>query len=92
MGGLAADDSVVGLGHRIQAEAVRGRAIEYEEDLNIFAKVTLELPDGGLGVSIIAITDNMPLIHGGDRFHNFGMDPSIIVAGETADGFHVGTI
>ncbi len=84
MGGLGANDRVVGIGERFESQAISGGSVKDKKCFDIIAKVALELAPGGFGVGIISVSDNMTLIGGGYSFQNLGMDTGIVVAGEAA--------
>ena len=44
----------------------------------------------GFGVRIISITDDVALVHGGDRLDDRGMDARIVIAGKAASRLHGG--
>jgi hypothetical protein len=47
-----------------------------------------KLGDGARGVGVGTIADDVTLVGAADGLENFGMHASVIVAGETAGGFH----
>src|SRR5579862_2502137 len=62
VGSLGADHSLVGLGQRLQAQAIRSRPVEHDEDFNIGAEMLPEFADGGLGIAVVPVPNYMPSI------------------------------
>src|SRR5713101_2130791 len=62
VGSFGADHRVVRIGQRFQAEAVGGGAVEYDEDVNIGAKVLPEFANRGFRVGIVAVSHSVALI------------------------------
>jgi len=90
VGGLGADDGVVGLGESFEAEHVGGGAVEDEEDVDAVAEMFLKFLGGRLRMRVVAIADHVAVVDGGEGTENVGMDPCIIVAGKAAGRFHGG--
>ncbi len=88
MGGLGADHGMIGLRQRLQAQAVRSRAVEHNENFNIRTEVLLELADRSLGIRVVPVPHHMPPVDGGNGLQHLRMDAGIVIAGETADRFH----
>jgi hypothetical protein len=50
--------------------------------------VLFEFADRSLGVNVVPVAHYMPPVGGGDGFQDLGMNPGIVITGETADRFH----
>src|SRR6185369_6683998 len=88
MGKIGANDRMVGICESLQTQAVRGGAVENDEDFNVLSKVLFEFANGRIGVSIVSIPDRVALVHTCNRVQNFGMNPRVVVAGKAAHRFH----
>src|SRR5262245_2827368 len=84
VGGLGADDSLVRLQYRLQAENVRAGTTPNKVDRDVLAKVLLELFDCAPGVVIVTVGNHVALIYLIDGFEYFRVDASVIVAGEAS--------
>src|SRR5580698_1900220 len=88
MGHIAANHRIVRLRKRLQAEAIRRRAIENDKDFHIRPEVLLELANRSLSVRVVPVTHRVPRIRAGNGSQDLGMDASVVVAGEAACRFH----
>jgi len=85
------DDRMEGIRERLQSEAIGGCAVEDEENFNVVTELLLELSNGGSGVRVIAVADNVPLIYGRKRLQHFRMHTGVVVAGKATDWLHGST-
>ena len=72
----------------LQAQAICCGAIEDDEHLCAGAEVLPEFSYGRIGIYVIAVSNSVSSIHGGDCFQDLGMDACIVVTGKATSGFH----
>jgi hypothetical protein len=90
--GLSADDCMVRLSRRFQAEDVGAGTAENEKDLSVWAKLPLEFLDGPGRVRVVSVGDHVAIIGRGYGLHYLWVNPSVIVAGKApfwSYGLHV---
>src|SRR5690606_38251718 len=82
--GLRADDRAPRLRDRLQRHDVRARPVEHGVHLGLLAEVPpddLAEPPGDL---VVAVGGLVPVVAGGQRGEDLGMDARLVVAGEPA--------
>src|SRR6266404_1613337 len=84
MRGLSTDHRVIRFCDRLETQNIRSRAAKHKIDSNVFPKVLLELFYGSCSVRVVAISNDMPRVCGGNSFYHFGVNTSVIVAGEAS--------
>ena len=77
---------MVGAVQRLQAEHIGSSSVKGEEDFDAGSKMFFEFCDGRARVGVVTVRDDVALICTGERFENFGMDSSIVVAGKASRG------
>ena len=83
---------MVGAGESLKAEHIGGGSVEDEEHFDIGAEVLAKFLDGGGGIRVVAVADNVAAVGTGNGFEHLGMDVGIVVAGKTAARIHNKTI
>lgn len=90
MSRLGADHGMIRIRQRFETEAIGCGAIEYDEDVNVGAKMLLKFAYRGLRITVISISNRMTLVGRDDGLYDFRMDAGIVVAGKAAPRFHSG--
>src|ERR1017187_2749893 len=86
VGIVTAQHGVVRPVQSLQAQHVRSGPVEGKEDVDPLTEVLFEFRDSRSRKGIVAVRNPVSLIGPRNRFQNFRMYPSIIVAGKAASG------
>jgi hypothetical protein len=89
---VRANHRVMRLRQRLEAEHVRGRAVEHREDRRAGSEMFPEAERRGAGEGIVAVADHVAAVDGRNRVKHLGMYARVVVAREAAAGSHGGTL
>jgi len=84
VGVIAAQHRLKGLGESLQAQNIRARSVEGEENCDVFPEMLFKLFYRGMSVEIGAVSDYMSLIRAGYRGEYFRVHAGVVIAGEAA--------
>jgi hypothetical protein len=85
---LRAENGVKGRGHGLEAEDVRARAAEDEEDFYLFAEMAAKEGDRIPRERVVPVCHDVPRIDGRDCLYHSRVDPRIVIAGEASPLCH----